>query len=105
MLHEINGSELLLDSKNKRVVTFSSDGQTVSACGGELGSMVLVDYRMAGGGDHLDLVQDHSSYHRQSLIDNNGVTMNPYTKLDVIPSSCQETILTSDTSSCDGTKS
>lgn len=89
-------------------MTFSSDGQTVSACGGELGSMVLVDYRMAGGGggggDHLDLVQDHSSYHRQSVIDNNGVTMNPYTKLDVIPSSCQETILTSDSSSCDGTK-
>lgn len=102
MLHEINGSELLLDSKNKRVVTFSSDGPNPDCGGGERGSMVVVDYGMTSVGEHLDLVQDYSSFHRQSSLENN-LAMDPYTKLDsldVIPSSCTDTILTS--GSCDG---
>lgn len=103
VLHEINGSELLLGSKNKRAVTFSSDGPTTNCDGGELGSMVVLDYGMTSGGEHLDLVQDYSSFHRQSSVENS-LAMDPYTKLDsldVIPSSCSDTILTSG-SSCDG---
>lgn len=87
VLHEMNGSELLLD----RTVTFApSVGERT----------VVVDYRSSVDG-HLDLVSDHPSLYQASE-----VTTNPYTTIDTIKNGMIEnsTLLTTGSvASSDGT--